>query len=629
MGMLFSEFKIGSLKLKNRIVFAPMGTCLPDEQGRVNDRTVEYYARRAAGGAGLIIVEFSAVDKNNYSASWQLKINDDDKLPGLTRLAKAIQENGAKACIQVHHPGRQSSKRVTGNQTVAPSPIPDLLIGETPRELDVPEIHELEDRFAEAVLRARKAGFDCVEFHGAHGYFICQWLSPLSNKRDDEYGGDLFRRTRFAREILRKSRELVGPDYPLIFRISADEFADGGLTIDQTKEIAAILQEHGADAIHVSAGQFGAMQFTVQPMLKPRGFLVPLATEIKRAVKVPVIAVGRINDPRYAESILKEGNADLIGMGRPLLADPDLPKKAREERISEIVRCIACNACMYKLFYRESPISCSLNPEAGNETLVESRAQKPLKVMVIGSSADALEAARVAGVRGHKVEIYDQVEKIGGRWAWLQRGIIPHKLKALKELSIDVNLCSKTDSALVGRVKPDFIVAAPLMKPAEPGIPGLEEAGALSPEEVLERETPPGKVVIMGGDHAACEAAEHMIHRGAQVTILNDRSRAGNGLEPITRNALIEKMAREGIEMINKVEVISVVDDTTKYRNKQGKEEEIYADAVVCAAGYVSTGEREALLEECGIPYTLLEPCIEPRLILEAMETAAEAARKI
>ncbi len=630
MNLLFSKFNIGSMELKNRIVFAPMGTCLPDEQGCVNDRTLEYYVRRARGGAGLIIVEFSAVDKKNYSASWQLKINDDDKLPGLTRLAGAIKGAGAKACIQIHHPGRQSSRKVTGNQTVAPSPIPDLLIGETPRELTVPEIRELEDRFAEAVLRARKAGFDCVEFHGAHGYLICQWLSPLSNRRNDEYGGDLFRRTLFAREILRKSRELVGGDYPLIFRISADEHADGGLTIDQTREIARILQEHGADAIHVSAGQFGAMQHTVQPMLMPRGYLVPLATEIKRAVNVPVITVGRINDPKYAESILQEGNADLIGMGRPLLSDPDLPAKAQEERSSEIVRCIACNGCMDNVFNKGIPIRCTINPEAGKETLVETKTGNPRKVLVIGSSPDALEAARVAAVRGHHVEVHDEAKKIGGRWAWLQRGIIHYKMRSLEELNVQVTLDAQIDRSLINKVNPDFIIASSREEAIEPDIPGLEGSGAVSAETVLEGKAAlQGKVVILGGDHAACEAAVHLIRSGAQVTMLNGRRRIGRGVEPITRNALMEKLARDGIETLNSVEVTTIEGNTIRYRDAEGREREITADAIVYSAGYRSTGKREALLDGCDVPCAILAPCIEPRQVLSAIGDAAEAARKI
>ncbi|MDP6346856.1 MAG: NADH:flavin oxidoreductase, partial [Dehalococcoidia bacterium] len=362
---LFEPIDIGTLHLKNRLVMPPMNSRMGDPGGVVSQRTVDYYARRAQGGVGFIIVEIGAVDPVQIVSPTQLQLSDDRFIPGMARLAQAIKDNGARSAIQIHHPGRQAPASVTGTPAVAPSTLSSRRSGETPKELSPSEIEGLVGLFAQAARRAKDAGFEAVEIHGAHGYLLCQFLSPYSNHRDDDYGGDAARRARFPLQVIEAVRNEVGRDFPIIFRFSASEFTQGGLTIEDGKAIARLVEEAGVDCLSISAGTDASLEWAVQPVLLPVGCLLPLAEAVRQEAYVPVIAVGRINHPSIAEAALQEGKADLIALGRPLLADPDYPRKAQEGRWDEIRKCIACNSCRRDPWPRELPICCLLNPETG------------------------------------------------------------------------------------------------------------------------------------------------------------------------------------------------------------------------------------------------------------------------
>lgn len=312
---LFEATSIGTLPLKNRLVMPPMNSRTANTDGTVSQRTIDYYTRRARGGVGLVVVEIVAVDPVYVVSPTQLRLSDDRFIPGLERLARAIKESGARAGVQLHHPGRQAPSSVTGAQPVAPSPIPSRGNQEVPRELSVGEIETLVTRFAEAARRAKDAGFDAIELHGAHGYLLCQFLSPYSNRRQDGYGGDTQRRARFPLEVVRGVRSRLGQDFPIIFRLSAEEHVEGGLTLEEGGLIARMLEAAGVNAISVSAGTDGAMEWAVQPMLLPKGCLVPSAAAIKRGVDLPVIAVGRLGDPELAEEVLQQGPGGLDSHG--------------------------------------------------------------------------------------------------------------------------------------------------------------------------------------------------------------------------------------------------------------------------------------------------------------------------
>lgn len=364
---ILTPFNVFSLTLKNRLIMPAMATGFANRDGTITDKLMNYYRARARGGVGLIILEEAAVEPIGLGYGYQLRIYDDSCLDGFRRLAAAIHEEGAKVFIQLAHAGRQTLSAVIKDQPVGPSPVPCLKFGHVPRELSIQEIQEIEKAFVRGAERARDLGFDGVEVHAAHGYLLCEFLSPLSNIRKDQYGGNISNRTRILVNIIKGIQKRVSSNFPIFIKLSADEYCEGGITIKESLEIGKILEESGAWAITVSAGNYGAFDWTVQPAEKEPGCLVHLAEAFKRKIDIPVIAVGRINDPFLAERILNEEKADLIAMGRALIADPYLPRKVEAGRISEVNKCIADNACINTLFKRGKNMICTVNKNLGTE----------------------------------------------------------------------------------------------------------------------------------------------------------------------------------------------------------------------------------------------------------------------
>jgi 2,4-dienoyl-CoA reductase-like NADH-dependent reductase (Old Yellow Enzyme family) len=351
-----------------------MTTRFAGSDGGATDQGVHYYAARARGGAGLVIVEMSGIDRGGSHRERELAIYDDSYIPGLKKLTEGVKAHGARVAVQLAHGGAQALSRVTGCQSVAPTAMSYVVheqFAEThvPKELSVEEIKHLVGRFVDAADRAKRAGFDMVEIHGAHGYLIYQFLSPLTNKRDDEYGRDLEGRARFGIEIVQAVKERV-PDLPVIFRISADEYADGGLTIEDSRAVCQWLDEAGVDAVHVSAGSYlSPYVYMVPPMTLPRGCFLHLGQAIKEVVRTPVITVGRLHDPFLAERAIVEGKTDMIALGRQLIADPEWPQKVLEGRFDELRKCLSCNYCI-EAMRDGAHVECATNVEVGSEWLL-------------------------------------------------------------------------------------------------------------------------------------------------------------------------------------------------------------------------------------------------------------------
>ncbi|HJX59692.1 MAG TPA: NADH:flavin oxidoreductase, partial [Thermodesulfobacteriota bacterium] len=358
---LFSPFRIGNIELKNRIVMPPMATHFADLGGSVNDRHIAYYVERARGGVGYITSEHTGVLKQGRAFPNMALIDADQQIPSFKKLVEAIHQESGKIVIQINHAGRQTSSSVTGSPIVAPSAIPCPVRKEVPHAISFEEIQKIVEAFGEAARRVKETGADGVEIHMAHGYLINQFLSPFSNKREDEYGGDADRRMRMAIDVLRTVRNQVGPDFTVLCRLSADEYVEGGLKLEDTKEIAKALERNGADALHISACVAASGYLNHPPYYAEEGVFVHLAQGIKSTVSIPVIAVGRIRTPELANKILEERKADLISMGRALIADPYLPLKALEGRADDIVPCISCNRCIQSI--RKGALQCAVNPE--------------------------------------------------------------------------------------------------------------------------------------------------------------------------------------------------------------------------------------------------------------------------
>ena len=414
---IFSPIKIGTLEASNRLVVPAMVVNYCNEDGTATEKFIAYHEAKAKGGWGIIITENYAVDPKGKGFTRIPGLWDDSQIPGHRELTKRVHQYASKIVAQIYHAGRQTNHLVINDQPVAPSPIPCPANQEIPHELTVTEIQQLVKNFGDCARRAQSAGFDGVEIHGGHGYLIAQFMSSYSNKRTDEYGGNIYNRMRFPLEILADIKKKVGNDFPIFFRISGDELVPGGRTIEDTKAIAILLEDAGVNVLHISAGAYGAMHGIIPPAVLAHGWITDLAAAVKKVVDIPVITVGRINDPLLAESILRSGKADLVSMGRASLADPNMPQKALAGKFDEIIQCIGClQGCVAKIVEGKAA-QCILNPTLGREWEITIKpAEHKKKIFIAGGGPAGLEAAIYAAQRGHEVHVFEKSNKLGGQF---------------------------------------------------------------------------------------------------------------------------------------------------------------------------------------------------------------------
>ena len=637
---LFEPNMIGNLTLRNRIVMPAIGTNFAGVDGTVTDRLVHYYSERAKGGVGLLIVESSCIESpRGKLAPIQLYVDDDKFITGLHDLAEAIKSNGAKAAIQLTHAGRQTNVTNTGGiQPVAPSSVPCITRGGQPRELTVNEIGYLVEKYAQGAARAKAAGFDAVEVHGGHGWLIAQFLSPFTNRRKDQYGGSPEGRMRFTLEVLQLTREKVGEHYPIIFKVSGDEFIGGGLRLKDTMLIAQTVQNAGVNAIHVSAGLAESGIWTVQPMAFPRGCLVRLAEGVKRVVDIPVITVGRINDPQLAERILRQGKADLIAMGRALIADPELPRKAADQKFRNIRKCIACNVGCDMRFGLRWPITCTVNPAVGKERESEIlRARKIKTVLVIGGGPAGMEAAIIADQRGHRVSLYEENRWLGGQLVLASKppykkelkNIVAYLSRQIRKSHVQVVLGEKVTVGLVKKIAPDVVIAATGATPSMPRIPGISRKIVASAWDILKEKTGIGtEIVVIGGGAVGCETAEFLAESQNNVTIISRSSDIGFDMEPGSRCLLKQRFAEKRIKVLTDTDVERITTQGIILKTKDGVKRQIRAYKVVIARG---CKPNTTLLEDLqrGFEVYAVGDCSGSRGILEAIHAAFRLAKDI
>jgi 2,4-dienoyl-CoA reductase-like NADH-dependent reductase (Old Yellow Enzyme family)/thioredoxin reductase len=635
---LFEPIQINSMRLKNRLVMPAMVTNFADDQGVVTPRQIVHYGERARYGVGMITIECTSVSTSGRASDHQLGAYKDDFIPGLRRLAEAIKEHGCKCVLQLHHAGRRAASKFNhGNAPVAPSPIP-CVDGELPEELILDRIGTIIEEFANAALRAKRAGYDGIELHGGHGYLINQFLSPLANHRTDKYGGTLENRTRFVREIISHTRQKVGKDYPILIKLSVDEYLPGGLAVGDTSVIATTLQDASVDAIIASAGHTGAAAQgpprATPGAYCPRACHVHLADSIKKVVSIPVAAIGRINDPILGESILREKKADLICMGRPLLADPELPTKALERRFEDIRTCIACNMCHRTL--QETNLGCAVNAALGREeTYRIVPVQKRKKVLVVGGGPAGMEAARVASLRGHKVFLYEKQDQLGGQL--LLAAIPPHKdeiphlirylLTQLRELGVGVEVSKEVNSETVEQLRPDVVILATGSVPLVPEIPGVDGENVVLAEDVLTgkvqfRDTP---IIIVGGGIVGCETAEFLATKGGKVIVVEMLSEIAQVFEKRERSYLKERLTNRGVRILTCARVKCI---TTRGVSLENGEEIMGGTVVLATGGKVDSNLIESLKKAVAETYSIGD-CVEPRMIMDAIREGAAIGHKI
>ncbi|NWF92716.1 MAG: FAD-dependent oxidoreductase [Syntrophaceae bacterium] len=634
---LFSPFRIGNLEIKNRIVMPPMATHFAGPDGTPNERHIAYYLERVRGGVGYVTFEHTGVMKQGRAFPNMALIDSDQNIPSFKRLVDAVHRENGKIVIQINHAGRQTSSSFTGSPIVAPSPIPCPVRNEMPQELSPDEIQKIIEAFALAAGRVQESGADGVEIHMAHGYLINQFLSPFSNRRTDEYGGDAERRMRMALEVLRAVRNRVGPDFTVLCRMSADEYVEDGLKLEDSKEIAKALERNGADGLHVSACVAASGYLNHPPYYAPEGVFVHLAQGIKSVVGIPVITVGRIRTPELANRILEENKADFVSMGRALIADPNLPAKAFQGKIEEITPCISCNRCVLSI--RKGPLQCAVNPEAGRESLFKlKKTDRPKKVWVIGGGPAGMKAAEIASRRGHRVTLYEKDEQLGGRFLLaaippkkqVLRDFIDQLTAQLKKLPLKIALRKTFDLTSLKKGRPDVLIVATGAKPYFPAIDGIGEVGAISVEEALSK---PGligkKVLVVGGGGIGAEVADHLSENGKEVTVVEMREGIALDLVSHLQHFLNKRLREKGVQILTSTRAIRFEKEGLWVEDPQGKKRLSGFDSMVIALGSTPNDELVQSLKDKVPEVYVVGDASKPREVMEALLEGEEVAFKI
>ena len=645
---LFSPIKIGRMELNNRFVIPPMATNLANEDGTVSQGLIDYWVARAKGSWGLLILEFTAIDPLGKVGPCHPCLWSDKFIDGLRKMTDAIHKYGAKMAVQLSHTGRQTTQRIIdipGAQPVSASPIPCPLDREIPRELSSEEVYVLIEKFGDAAVLARDAGFDAIEIHGAHGYLLAQFMSEYSNKRIDEFGGSLHNRMRFPIEVIHNVRRKIGASFPLLFRMSGEERVPGGRTLEESRVVARMIEKAGVNAIDVSVGVAGSAQYIFASPAVPPGFLLSVSQEIKKAVSVPVIAVGRINHPLIAEDAIGSGKADLIAWGRPSLADPELPNKVAAGQLDEICPCIYCSqGCLRTFPYPGKPlpkwgVTCLLNPFCGQEGEMQIRsAPKRKKVIIIGGGPGGLEAAWVAAARGHQVTLYEKRPALGGQFRIA--AMPPFKQDIAKAIAYYLHMCKKhgvsfklgTEATVEQIVTdhPDAVVIATGSEPIIPDMRGINRHRVATAWDILEGKEQAGhKVLIVGGGMVGCEVADFLGEHLHQVTIVEMLPEIASDIPPPVKYFLLQRLRDYGVQIEIETSVVEFLDDGAIV-SRNGKTAALRGfDTIVLAMGTKSVDSLKKQLEEKISELYVIGDALAPRKAIEAIEEGAKIALKI
>ena len=607
---IFSPFTVQRMTTKNRIVMTPMGTNFGEHSGEMSFLHINYYEQRAKGGVGLLTVENASVySPQGSNGTTQLRIDRDEFIPRLFNLCERVHKHGACISIQLNHAGASAMSSRTGEQPVSASNIPSKEGGEIPRPLEKDEIYMIVKKYGEAAKRAQIAGFDAVEIHAGHSYLLSQFLSPLTNKRTDEFGGSAENRARFTRLVIDEVRKQVGPFFPIFVRISADEFLDGGNTLDDCIDYLQYFGDN-VDVYDVSAGLNGSIQYQLDANYMPDGWRSYMARRVKEAYGKPVVTVGNIRDPQVAEDILARGDADLIGMGRGLIADPDWVNKVEFGHEDDIRKCISCNVgCAGHRIGLNQPIRCTVNPAVNSGAdYYKHKVNKPCNVVVVGGGTAGLEAACTAAEVGCTTFLIEKSNQLGGLASIISN--IPdktrmkdfpkyliHRASKLHNLFIFKNTEANVD--LVKNLNPDIIVNATGSTPTLPPITGLhdlvdkEGTRVATVLKMIERmDTYPEdmkgqKVAVVGGGAVGLDVMEYFTEKGADVTMIEMLPIIGNGLDPVTKCDTQTKMKKYSVKQMTKTALQEVHNDKFVVKNPEGEIEDVPFDY-----GFICLGMR-------------------------------------
>lgn len=576
--MLFGPLEVGNITLKNRLVMTPMSSHLSFENHTATERMARYYATRAAGGFGLIETGYMAISRQGLAGPAQCAIYTDEHEAGIALIARAVHEAApdAKVFAQIAHTGNLAYLPESG-ELVGASSHPSAILSQPVRELSTQEVWDVVGQFADAAERVQRAGFDGVEVHGAHGYLINQFLSARTNKRVDEWGGSVSERARFACEVIRAVKERCGADYPVSIRFNATDDVEGGNTLEDYVAQAQLFEEAGADLLNVSFGTAESGTVINSNYTKP-GFNAGNAQRIRAAVSIPVCVAGRVNDPAVAERILREGDADLVGLGRQSLADPEFPNKVREGRLSEL---LCCTGCMQRCIGmptcgpEDTGVSCMINPFSGKEALDEWQVQHAHArkgVVVVGAGPAGLQAARIAAQRGHEVTVLERDAFAGGQYRLAAAP--PDKTELAKTIKTYATLAAKYGARIrygvdataetVADLAPDVVVLATGAVPIWPRIPGIDGPRVVRANDLLSGRTvlPANKnVLVVGAGLVGCETVEFLVGLREHVTIVDMVPQMASLLNRVPRRKMLERFDEAGVRFIANAKVLEFLED--------------------------------------------------------------------
>lgn len=595
---IFTPFNIGKCEIPNRLVVPAMvANMCPD--GLATKQFIKYHEEKAKGGWGLIITEDYRINPNAAGYPAVAALYDESQISSHKKLVDAVHKHGSKIFAQIYHAGRQANHNVNGGiQPVSSSPVPCPWNKEVPHELTVEEIQELVRQFGVTASNAKKAGFDGIEIHAAHGYLIHEFLSPNCNHRIDEYGGTYENRMRFLKEIMEETRKKIGPDFPISVRFSAQENSEGGRRWFESRQMLMDIEEWGADVIHLSNGMYGVRSSVgiVASFFQQHGWNQDYAAEAKKFLKIPVITVGRVSEPAMAEDIIVSGKADFIAMGRASLADPHWPEKAKKGCVNDIRMCIGCLQGCTASTYQGVPLYCLVNPELGHEYEYDyTKAAETKKVYIAGAGIAGMEAARAAAIKGHKVDIFEKTNTVGGQFisaayppfkgefatytAWLYREIKKYN-------NITLHLETELTKEMVEKGHPDKVIIASGAKPVIPKVPGIDHEKVVLAEDVLLGKSSVGQsVVIVGGGMVGSETAAYLgMQCKDRVVLVEMRDAIAMDMEAGIRDDLRDCLRRCYVEEYTNTAIASVTDEGAVLR-KGDEEFTIPCDNVVLAVG--------------------------------------------
>jgi 2,4-dienoyl-CoA reductase-like NADH-dependent reductase (Old Yellow Enzyme family)/thioredoxin reductase len=635
---LLSPITVKNTEFPNRVVMPPMGTALCSPGGMMSDALLAYMKRQAAGGAGLLISEIVAVHPTGVVGPLELGAWDDTFIPGLTELAKVMKASGSKACLQLHHAGRESYYMLKKGKALGPSAAPSLIYGQPPSEMTTEDIAEIIASYGTAAIRAKQAGFDAVEIHGAHGYLLTQFLSAISNHRSDQYGGSFANRARFVTEVIQSVRQSVGEDFPVLLRISAEEYIKNGYTVDDVISILPDIVDAGVDMIHASVGTHGSPAgITSAPPEFETGFNVWRADKIKKAANIPVITVGRFNDPRKADKVIASGEADMVAFGRQQLCDPDFLIKAKEGRFDDIRICIACNqGCIEREMFEGKSIRCAINPETGQELIYpKTKAKQPKKVWIIGSGPAGLTAALEANRLGHEVSLFEMESEAGGNILFACKA--PHKeiyldwiqflIKQVETSGVSIQKATTVTDAMLAEGKPEAVILATGGEKIVPPITGIDSPHVHDAWQILGETVKTGKkALVVGGGLIGMETACFMAQKGCDVTLVEQLESS-----PVPRYtshgySVHKYLKDKNCQFRFGTTLKQIQADSVTLQSKEHEENLTGFDQVVMAVGMKPRNALKESLEQRKIQHMIVGDALQVRRIMEATEEGAKAA---